>query len=680
MKTTAAVVTFADLTHTGVGIPTNNNPLAVGYIAAYAQAHLGDAIAPYLFKYPTVLSQFLSHQMPAIACFSNYMWNGRLACAYAQAITRHSPDTIVVLGGPHYPVDHDEQRMYLESHPEIDFYIDGEGEIPFVALFQALAELDFHASRLKDHGTSIPGVHYLTAGEFVAPGPAPRILELDRTLPSPYTTGLLDEFFDDRLTPMVQTSRGCPYSCTFCHDGIGYMNKTRGFSLARVQEELVYIEARVKTATLQLADLNWGMFKEDLEVARAIAAIRRRSGWPRNVMVSTAKNQKERIVEMAHVLGDALQVGASIQSTDPEVLRNIKRTNISLDAIMKMTKGATGNHTGSFTEIILGLPDDTKEKHVKSVFDMLDAGIQDLRLFQFILLPGTEGSDRASRSRFGYDTGFRVLARCFGRYDIFGHEVPVFELQEICLGNNTMPRSDYFECRAFDLTVAVFNNGGVVKEFFRLGEALGVKRSAIVARIHDLARERDGPLRQVYEEFRAAESRNFFERRGELEAFLQQPGMIDRYLRGEFGENHIYRARTAALFNLFPVIAGIAQVAVTGELQERGLLDATLERYVDELLQVAIARKSQVTDLRRATTLTLHFDFPTLQRADYAVDPRCAFVPNGVLSVIRHTDAQCADLRKYFSQYGEDIEGFGQFLQRNDSHVHSVLYRTVEYA
>ena len=60
--------------------------------------------------------------------------------------------------------------------------------------------------------------------------------------------GLLDEFFDDKLTPMLQTSRGCPYSCTFCHDGIAYMNKTRAFSPERVREELAYIEARVKTA------------------------------------------------------------------------------------------------------------------------------------------------------------------------------------------------------------------------------------------------------------------------------------------------------------------------------------------------------------------------------------------------------------------------------------------------
>ena len=134
-------------------------------------------------------------------------------------------------------------------------------------------------------------------------------------------------------------------------------------------------------------------------------------------MTATAKNQKDRIVEMSRMLGDLLQLGASMQSTDAEVLRDIKRTNISLDAIVKMAKGATASQTGSFTEIILGLPGDTKDKHIKSVFDMLDAGIQDVRSFQFILLPGTEGSDTASRERYQYDTGFRVLARCFGRYD-----------------------------------------------------------------------------------------------------------------------------------------------------------------------------------------------------------------------------------------------------------------------
>jgi radical SAM superfamily enzyme YgiQ (UPF0313 family) len=223
-------ITLADLTHTGVAVDANNTPLAVGYIAAYASNHLDGDIGFKLFKYPAALAAFLKARTPTIACFTNYMWNERLSCTFARAIKQRHPETVVVMGGPNYPVDGPEQRAYLDRHPEIDFFIDGEGEVAFVELFTALAPLRFDALRLKGRGTRVPSVHYVHDGEFVRGDLLPRILDLDRTLPSPYTMGLLDEFFDDRLTPMIQTARGCPYSCTFCHDGIGYMNKTRAFS------------------------------------------------------------------------------------------------------------------------------------------------------------------------------------------------------------------------------------------------------------------------------------------------------------------------------------------------------------------------------------------------------------------------------------------------------------------
>ena len=671
-------VTFADLSHTGLGVSANNNPLAVGYIAAYAKTHLGDAVDPRLFKYPSTLSNFLARQRPAIACFTNYMWNAHLSCAYARQIRSHMPGVVTVMGGPNYPLDAIEQRGYLERHPEIDFFVDGEGEVPFVALFQALADVDFDADRLRRHGLRIPGVHYVFDGEFVRTEPAARVLDLDGTLPSPYTMGLLDEFFDEKLSPMMQTSRGCPYSCTFCHDGIAYMNKTRAFSPARVEEELRYIESRVKTPTLQLADLNWGMFPADIQTAHMIDDTRRRSGWPRNVMVATAKNQKERIVEMSRILGDVLQVGASVQSTDADVLKDIKRTNISLEAVTKMTTAASNGHTGSFTEIILGLPGDTKAKHIKSVYDMLDAGVQDVRLFQFILLPGTEASDRSSRERYQYETGFRALARCFGRYEILGDHVDVAEVQEICLGTITMPRADYDDCRAFDLTVAIFNNGGVVKEFFRLGETLGVRRSIVLEHIARLV-DRSAALRHLYDELREEEARNFFTSQAELDAFLERPDAMDRYLAGEFGVNHVYRARTIALLTLFDVVAGIAHDAVSQALRERGLLDPVLEDYLAELLRVSIARKSDLTSLSTSTEMRLHFDFHALHVADYLGDPRQAVIPEGLRFVIRHTTDQQRDLARYFAQYGDGPKGVEQFIQRNDSHMSAVLYRSIEY-
>jgi hypothetical protein len=316
---------------------------------------------------------------------------------------------------------------------------------------------------------------------------------------------------------------------------------------------------------------------------------------------------------------------------------------------------------------------------MKSAFDMLDAGIQDLRLFQFILLPGTEGADAASRRHYQYETGFRVLARCFGRYELYGDAVPVAEIQEVCLGNSTMPREDYLACRRFDLTIAIFNNGGVLKEFFRLAEALGVKRSTLLHRISQTAGDAR-PLGPIYEEFSQAEARNFFATGAELEAFLARPGTIDAYLRGEYGVNHIYKARTAALTTLFPVLARMAHQCVTAELRRRGLLDEVLTQYLDELLDVAVARKSQLTDLSRSTELFLHFDFHALQRADYLTDPRQVYIPGGRRFRVRHTESQQVDLRKYFAQYGESPEGIGQFLQRNDSHLSAVLYRTIDYA
>lgn len=672
-------VTFADLTHTGVAIDANNIPLAIGYIAAYAKVHLGEAIDARLFKYPETLARFLDEQTPTMACFTNYMWNERLGCAFAREIKQSYPETSVVMGGPNYPVDYAEQFAYLRRHPEIDFFVDGEGEQPFVELFRSLEAVGFDARELKSSRAQIPSVHYVWGGEFVHGSLLPRVLDLDRDLPSPYLTGLLDEFFDERLSAMIQTSRGCPYSCTFCHDGIAYMNKTRAFSMDRVREELAYIESRVKTPTLLISDLNWGMFPSDIQVARMIADIRRRTRWPRNIACNTAKNQKDRVIEMSQVLGDLLQLGAAVQSTDPEVLRTIKRTNISNDAIIKMAKASTDARTGSFTEIILALPNDSKDKHIKSVMDMLDAGIEDVRSFQFIMLPGTEANDLASRTAFGYRTGFRALARCFGRYTVYGREVEVAEIQEICIGNHTMPPDDYFECRAFDLTVSIFNNGGIVKEFCLLAESLGVPRSTVLHRIHRSVRESEGPLAAIYREFRSAEARNLFGSLADIEEFLGRPGTMDAYLRGEYGINHIYMSRSIALTTLFHEVATFTRNAVRAELDGRGLLDSTLDLYLDELYRVLVARKTDLTTLDRETVLNVHFDFVTLQEADYRPDPRRHLVPQGLVLTVRHSDGQRIDLEKFFRQFGRDIEGMAYLIQRNDVHLSAVLYRGLEY-
>src|SRR5436190_19945036 len=142
-------VAFADLTHTGKVVDANYTPLSVGYIAAYAKTELGDAITPRLFKYPNVFAEYLKQGTARIACFSNYMWNERLQCEFARRLKRRQPEVATVFGGPNYPTEIHVQQRFLERHPEIDFYIDGEGESGFVALFRALTDAGFDVSLLK---------------------------------------------------------------------------------------------------------------------------------------------------------------------------------------------------------------------------------------------------------------------------------------------------------------------------------------------------------------------------------------------------------------------------------------------------------------------------------------------------------------------------------------------------
>ena len=60
-------------------------------------------------------------------------------------------------------------------------------------------------------------------------------------------------------------------------------------------------------------------------------------------------------------------------------------------------------------------------------------------------------------------------------------------------------------------------------------------------------------------------------------------------------------------------------------------------------------------------------------------DPHRAVISRGLRFVVRHNDEQRRDLHRYFIQYGSGARGVEQFIQRNDSHLSAVLYRTVEY-
>ena len=306
-------------------------------VAAYANKALGDKIDMQLFKYPEDFSSYLDKNTPQIACFSIFAWNNHLSHEYAKRLKEADPKTITLFGGPNWPNHPEEKKEFLETWPSVDFAVEGEGEVVFVEFFKLLEKYNFDFEKIKKDKIKIPNTSYLHSGELITGEVLPRLENLDQ-VPSVYENKLSDKFFDKHLIPMIQTARGCPYACTFCHEGSLYFNKTRRFSQERTKYEIDYIANKVKVPDFIIVDLNYGMFEEDITTSKYMAKMQDKVDWPKFVTIATAKNHKQRVLEISKILHGSLPPGAAVQSTDPEVLKIIKRTNLPMKLSFKLPK------------------------------------------------------------------------------------------------------------------------------------------------------------------------------------------------------------------------------------------------------------------------------------------------------------------------------------------------------
>ena len=135
----------------------------------------------------------------------------------------------------------------MNDYPEVDVYVSIEGEVGFRNIVEiALQSKSKHELKDKVLSQPIDGcISRDKTGKLQYSIPVGRKNNLDE-IPSPYKTGLMDKFFDGRLTPMIQTNRGCPFSCTFCTEGQGYWSKVKVKSREVINGEISYISKMLK--------------------------------------------------------------------------------------------------------------------------------------------------------------------------------------------------------------------------------------------------------------------------------------------------------------------------------------------------------------------------------------------------------------------------------------------------
>lgn len=661
-------VWMADLTHDHGTLGCDTFPLGVGCVACYAETQFNFDTPIRVFRYPRVMARELAEQgCPDIVGFSNYIWNCRLGLAYAKRLKEIRPDVITVMGGPNYPLDKSEQERFLRENPQIDYVVMYEGEVVFSQLIGAINELGHDKDAVLNKVPSVHGIR-TNGGASVMPPMLARLKELD-VVPSPYLSGKFDEFFDGRLWPLIQTKRGCPFTCTFCTEGEKYYTKVGKFTNNRVFDEIDYVGRKMAQVRLQggrndlyIADSNFGMFPEDIETARALAKSRKEHKWPDHINSSTGKNQKQRVLEVAKILDGSIVLSGSVQTLDPVVLSNVKRANISAPELMALGLQAKQIGANSYCELILGMPGETKASHFETLRTTVGAGFNKILPYQCMILPGSELGSEAHMKKFQMDIRSRVLPRAFGHYDVDGKMLAVADIEDICVATDTLSFEDYLDCRKMHLIITVFFNDAV---FESARKALRAKQLPVfrwLEIINDVIPQ--SRLASLFDDFRFQTENEVWKDRQELEQFIEEPGVIDRYIRGELGFNLLYTFKALAITRNLNAVVEVVQMATSRLLEEQGLAnDADLRLLLDETIRWDAHRVTNIVDhFDEDVHDNFAFDVPRFVADDEATEIASYKRPSSVMHHFTLDEEQKDTARRYLNTFGNDALGVGRLL------------------
>ena len=455
---------LADLVHNWIGRGPFMFPINIGYLKSYLRKFHGDYLETRLFKYPGDLIKAVEQEPPNIIGLSNYAWNEDLDLKLMQYFKAKHPNIVTVMGGPNINIptpniDFDEMYTipgylspFLKNNPNLDFYVILTGEKGFLNLVNRYMEFDGDIKKMKKSVVEGVAFYNRELDEKEAIRGKDLIIKDLTEVPSPYLTGVMDEFFNNPLIPNIETDRGCPYPCTFCAWGNASYQKMAIFQKDRIMEELEYISDMVgktkKTNILCIANANFGILEQDLDYAKKLRQLFEEKGYPRKVTTFWAKNKGKRVIEIAKVLGgDLISVDASLQSTNPATLKAIKRDNISQDDYKMFLRYLNKIGVDSDGELIIGLPQETRESFFNAVKDLFEERAGQIVTYHCRILKGAEMSDPRDLKKYGVKTKWRLIDTQYGEYENNGENFKAIEAEEMVKFNNTMSEEDLFYFR-----------------------------------------------------------------------------------------------------------------------------------------------------------------------------------------------------------------------------------------
>jgi radical SAM superfamily enzyme YgiQ (UPF0313 family) len=668
---------LGDITHDTIFLVSDTIPINIGFIASYIDKTYGDKVDITLFKYPNDIINEIKSNPPDVVGLSNYSWNSNLSEFIASVAKKYNPNVITLQGGTNFPHDTETQKTFLLERPATDIFTILEGEKSCTNIIGRI--LDSNKDRKKIFEKEIDGCIFVQPDTKDSNKPVffkgeilTRIKDLDE-IPSPYLNGMLDKFFDGRLTPFIETNRGCPFTCSFCHTGADYFHKLNKFSQERVQAEIEYIgekAGKLGISNLHLADVNFGMYPQDQIVAEMLLQTKKKYKWPLALMTTTGKNSKERIMKITEMLGNMFEVSMAMQSMSESVLVNIKRSNIKLDHMIEINNDLKKQGRSTATELIVPLPSETKESFINGLNNVINSNISRVVIYTLMMLHGTHFKLPGYRKQFEYITKFRIVPLNFGEYD--GQKV--FDYEEAGVGTKDLSFDDYLNVRVLALFVEALYNGKPFEEFFKYAKFYNIQSATLLQNLYDNISEAPKDVQVIVNGFLDETKSELWDTEKDLLDFYNNDENYNKLKKGEVGGNLLYKYKSQSLLESSSSLISFLQDQVLKEVVSKQKGIKSTETIKSELKEIANFCSLKVNALLDANAddkpISGKFDYDILSWIedenkglnDYK------FKNNENLELFfEFTEDQLRLRKDVFTRYGTDINAVSKIVTRIDS-------------
>lgn len=290
---------------------------------------------------------------PGFLGLSCYIWNRSLVDSLLVEIRKILPETWIWVGGPE--VTYDAVR-YLEDHPAVDGVIRGEGEASLLGLLR-----HFQAGNPVDELLSVPGLT-LRHGEDICDTGNRELLDMDE-LPFPYYD-LWD--FENRII-YYESSRGCPFSCSYCLSSLDKKLRFRNLELVK-KELLFFIEQKVPQ--VKFVDRTFNCDRQRaLEIWRFLAE-HDQGVTNFHFEIGADLLGSEEIACMRGMRPGLIQLEIGVQSTNPDTIREIHRRTDLAKLRSNVEQIRQGRNIHQHLDLIAGLPCEGYESFAQS-FDQV---------------------------------------------------------------------------------------------------------------------------------------------------------------------------------------------------------------------------------------------------------------------------------------------------------------------